>query len=210
MSDAYAIVAFSGDLSDDEGASALESAETALRGAGLVVGNDDPEAILGTGAALVLRPGRTIERSHEHISQLMTMLTNGVAFRGPNYFNPWALVNSSWYECPACNEKVSQNSSGHSEVLDGLGNAAASLVEGEQDIAVACPNCNDASDVREWHLEDPVFLADIAFEFWNWPPFERGASTESRAQGATLWDVDVLAVLEGAVGRPARQSWVRI
>jgi hypothetical protein len=208
MSDSFAIVAFS-DLSGADAVVALKEAEIVLRKYDLVAGEHDPTAILGQ-APRVLRPSRGAVRYNAYLEHTLGLRTNGVAFRGPGYFNIWALGSPDWFECPACDGRIGQDDKAFGDLLNDLGTNGVAFANGEPTRPVTCPHCGIGSDVRKWRLDDPVLVADAAIEFWSWPGLERNATPASKAEGLTLWALDLPAILEDVVGRPATLSWVRI
>lgn len=183
---------------------ALGRAEAALRDAGLVEGEHAPEAVLG-GRGLVLRPGPAAVAATRYGARLTGLLTNGVAFRGPGYFNAYAVGFATSCDCPACEARIDAAHPAYSEQMGALGMAGYAFSQGQRETLAMCQLCGAQSPVQDWRLDDPVFVADMAVEFWNWPYLER-----PRPDGSGWWFVDAAGMLEEAVGRPATVSGYKI
>lgn len=185
---------------------ALAAAEAALRDIGLVAGEYDPEAVYVAPHGRVLRPAPGVGALTGYGDMLLSMETNGVAFTGPDYFNAYAIGFAEWFDCPACSQRVTEDDYDRfSTQVDALGMSAAHWCEGQRDAKALCVLCDAASHVLEWGMDDPVFLADVAIEFYGWPAFD----PLNRADGA-WWKIDVITPLEQAVGRPAMISGYKI
>lgn len=202
MGDHVTILAFNG-LGDVT--PALGAAERALRDAGLVTGQHDPEATLDRGGELALRPGPKAAEATVYGDRINGLLTNGVRFIGERYFNAYAIGFAEWFGCPACMSRTSYDDDGFGEQIDALGYGAVAWSEGDDGATVRCVRCQTGSSVMRWQMDDPVFLAEMAVEFWNWPFIDPDPTRR-----AEWWHVDVLAMLEGAVGRPAMVSGHKI
>ncbi|MEL6952467.1 MAG: hypothetical protein AAFN09_10190 [Pseudomonadota bacterium] len=196
------MAAFSG-VADVE--ASLSACEAVLVELGLVAEGYDPEAVLSSGHDRVKRPGPAAAKATAYGDELLALRTNGVSFLGPGYFNAMALGFAEWFASPACGGRVDQSHPRFDEQMSNLGFAAGAWVDGDRGATAQCVICGEAALVTDWGLEDPVFLADMAIEFWNWPYLAEDA--EARAE---WWHVDVVAALEGAVGRPAALSGYRI
>ncbi|MEL6532413.1 MAG: hypothetical protein AAFQ06_05165 [Pseudomonadota bacterium] len=202
MGDRVTMAAFSG-VADVEGS--LSACEAVLLEMGLVAEGYDPSAVLSPRHGRVRRPGHAAAKATAYGDRLLELRTDGVSFEGPGYFNARALGFSDWFDCPSCDGRVDQSHPSFTDQISHLGFAAVDWVEGDRDATALCVMCDAATSVPDWRLEDPVFLADMAVAFWNWPFLARdaGALTE-------WWHVDVVAALEGAVGRPAALSGYKI
>ena len=184
---------------------ALGRAEVALRDVGLVDGDHDPEAVLAWRDGVVLRPGQAALGATVYGQQLLDLKTNGVAFRGGPYFNAYAVGFAAYFECPSCGQRVTEDQDAYGDQMSAVGMAAAAWCDGDRGASAACQLCGVASVVTEWGLSDPVFLADMAVEFWNWPYLDPDPA--ARAQ---WWRVDVVGLLEQAVGGEARLSGYKV
>lgn len=202
MGDYAGIVAFRGVA---DAAKALDAAEAALREIGLIGGAYDPEAALASRGGRVVRPGPDAAAATLYGDRLSEMLTNGVEFEGPRYFNAYGLGFSDWIECPACGQRTVSGDDAHVDRMSALGMAAVDWCDGHDAESVACPSCRTASPVTDWRMEDPVFLADMALVFWNWP-----ALPEAGKPDGNWWKVDVTGEIERAVGAPAVISGYKV
>jgi len=205
MGDFVAIAAFIG-VPDAE--AALAAAEDALRKAGLVAGTYDNSAGLSSGTR-VLRPGPAAASATRYGERLVNSMTNGVEFSGPGYFNVRAVGFADSFVCPACNAQIRRGDDRFEEQLNNVGMAGGCWAEAragrepKESTAAVCVVCGAASSAERWILDDPVFLADIAVEFYNWPYLQRPGRD-------SWWYIDVIDILERAVGRPAMLSGYKI
>lgn len=184
---------------------ALAAAESALRNIGLVAGGYDPKAAYSPAHGRVLRPAPGAANLTGYGDTLLEMDVNGVAFSGPDYFNAHAIGFAEWFECPVCRDRITDAHSQFGEQVDAIGMAAARWCDGTRDAQAACVMCGVSSEVTLWGMEDPVFLADMAIEFYGWPAFNADARLDGQ-----WWHVDAITPLEQAVGRPARISGYKI
>lgn len=202
MGDRVTLVAF---REVDDVSAALDAAEACLRDLGLVAGDYVPEASLTPSDTRVLRPAQGVGAAIGHADRLLSLLTNGVVFTGPGYFNGYGLGFSDWHACPACKARTTHTHEGFRDQISALGMAAMNHMEGVGDTGVICVLCKASSHVTAWRIEDPVFMADMVMEFWNWPALD----VDNRVDG-TWWKIDALTPLEQAVGRPATVSGHKI
>jgi len=202
MGDFASIVAF---RNVPDIAKGLDAAEAALRDIGLIDGDCAPEAALASRSGRVLRPGPRAVEATGYGAWMLELHVNGVEFNGPGYFNYYGLGFSDWFECPACGQRTVSGDALHGDLMTALGLAATKWMEGEAAEAVACPLCHVATAVTEWRMEDPVFLADMAVVFWNWP-----AVPEAGKPDGEWWKVDVTGHLQRAVGVPASVSGYKV
>ncbi len=196
------MVAFTG-VTDVSGG--VAAAEAALREAGLVGGSHDPDAVLAGRGTLILRPGPKAAEATAYGDTLLDMRTNGVAFMAERYFNAYALGFAEGFDCPVCGGTTTDGDDQFGDQMDHIGRAAVEWCDGVNGATAQCVLCDAAPRVTDWTLEDPVFLADIAIEFWNWPHLD--PDPVARKQ---WWHVDVVPMLEDAVGAPARLSGHKI
>lgn len=202
MGDHVTILAYDG-LGDVT--AALGAAEQALREAGLVAGQHAPEASLERCGSLTLRPGPKAAQATGYGDQINDMRTNGVRFIAERYFNAYAIGFAEWFDCPACQSRITSEDDGFSDQINALGHGAVAWCDGDDAASAQCTRCKTASSVLKWRMDDPVYLAEMAVEFWNWPFID-----PNPAHRAKWWHVDVLALLDAAVGRPAMVSGHKI
>lgn len=197
MGDGASIVAFVG---VDDVPRAIAAAEAALREAGIVGGSHDPEAVLAEHPGLILRPGPNAAAATIHGEHI-----NGVAFIGKRYFNVYALGFAEWFACPSCGETMTQPFDLLHAQVGNLADAAGAWCDGKDGATAQCLLCDATPPVRDWRMEDPVFLADMALEFWHWPYLDPDPVARAKC-----WHVDVVPILEAAVGAPAMLSGFKI
>jgi hypothetical protein len=126
-------------------------------------------------------------------------------FIGDRYFNAYALGFADWFTCPDCNRPIGSDDDIFADQMSNLGMAATAWCAGEDDASAQCLSCQATPNVTDWTTSAPVFLADMAVEFWNWPYLDPDA--EARRQ---WWHLDVVAILEQSVGTTAMLSGHKI
>ena len=195
MGDRVTMAAFSGVA--DAAAAAL-AAERAFRDAELVAGEHDPQAVLAWRQGTVLRPGPKAAGATAYGDRISSLLTNGVAIIGERYFDAYAVGFASAFDCPACGERITSDDDRFGDQMSQVGMAAMYWTEGQDAAMAECLICSEASAIALWRSDYDFIVADMAVEFWNWPHLDSDAT--HRAQ---WWHIDVVPMLEAAVGRPA-------
>ena len=123
-------------------------------------------------------------------AQLMQLQANGleVTVRRSVHVN----VDVKRIVCPGCGAAT--------EDLSGLAwqDAVGEWYEGGQG-AISCPVCLQQTSVAAWVHEPTCGFGNLAFTFWNWPPFE-----------AAYWTKTPLQVIEAVVGHPCVMVWGKL
>jgi hypothetical protein len=196
------MAAFSG-VGDAPGAAL--AAERVLREADLVMGDHDPEAVLAWRQGKALRPGPKAVQATVYGDRLNTLSTNGVVFIGERYFDAYAVGFAAWFECPACGQRIEQAADAYGDQMSIVGLAAMQWSEGQDDASARCLLCSEPRNITLWRSDHDFIIADMAVEFWNWPDL-----APDPVQRAEWWHVDIVAMLEAAVDRPAMLSGHKI
>lgn len=202
MGDYIGLIAF---REVDDVPKVLAAAEASLRDLGVVAGAYDPDAMLAPRTSRALRPAPDVAAIVGHPESLLSLRSNGVAFNGPGFFHDYGLGLSTWFECPMCIGRITEDHDRFGDQMNALGMAAMHWATGEGETAVTCGLCHVASNVTQWRIADPVFMADVVVEFCNWPALD----PDNRADG-TWWKLDIITPLEWDVGRPALVSGYKI
>jgi len=175
---------------------ALDAAEQVLRQMDLITGEPDSKSVLGAEGARAYRPGPAAATGYG--DEIPSHSANGVAFIGPRYFNGFGLGLAEWFFCPACGGRIGDDHAAFHDQMNALGMAAVRWAQGsDEPEMVGCPLCEVPSAVTNWTSDDPVFLADMCVEFWNWPMLAKPGYPDG-----CRWKIDVTGALERAVGAP--------
>jgi hypothetical protein len=77
--------------------------------------------------------------------------------------------------CPACGRTLEDPD-------DEWSAAAQAWLAGDRDSSLSCPNCGKDTPVTAWGYESRFGFGNLAFRFWNWPPFRESFVQELRTQ----------------------------
>ncbi|SIO14950.1 hypothetical protein [Vannielia litorea] len=134
---------------------------SAMRDAGLIAGEEAPEAILGPPEGPVYWPGpRAEDGLPEGLGRFTDLDCCGVEFIARPIFN-WGPLNVDAFTAPCCSAELAA-----SEVIDRLGTAAGANRDFSA-TAIACPRCGAASGVNDW-VRGGFLLARCGVGLWNW------------------------------------------
>jgi hypothetical protein len=94
--------------------------------------------------------------------------------------------------CPGCGAKT--------ENLSGLGwqDAVGEWYDGGEGV-ISCPACLQNASVAAWTHDPPCGFGNLAFTFWNWPPFEDA-----------YWIRTPLQFIEAVVGHRCVLIWGKL
>ena len=195
MGDRVTMAAFSG-VADVP--AAVLAAERALREAGLVAGDHDPQAVLVWHQGKVLRPGPKAAEATVYGDHINGLLTNGVALIGERYFDARAVGFAAWFDCPACGQRITEEDDIFRDQMSKVGMAAMHWTKGQDAATAQCLICSEARAIGLWRSDHDFIVADMAVEFWNWPYLDPDATHRAK-----LWHIDIVPMLEAAAGKPA-------
>ncbi len=190
MGMAYAIVGYPG----------VGRNETALRAAGFIAGDADPETAY-TKDVPVFRPGPATgleTKAYDLPDGTVIKTPNGVAFCGPRYINHGPFIDTPSFRCPCCGARTKRDDGRAAAQMEQCFELFSTYFEGDDPSrCVTCLICEARIDVNDL-IDDgpPTFvLSDVAVEFWEWPP-----DTVARAA----------QVLDAAMGQDHRMGWVKV
>lgn len=139
----------------------IDELSAAMRAAGLIAGEDDPDSILGAAQGPAYRPGPRAEESlPPGYGRATELRTNGAEFIAAAIFN-WSPLNVDEFTAPCCGALIDAG-----EIVDKLGTAAG-VEKDFSDSAVTCPRCGAPSGVNAW-AESGFMLAGCGVGLWNW------------------------------------------
>lgn len=170
---------------------------TMLRDRRLIIGELSTDCVLG-GAGYPVGPAvREIYQLAPNEGEFWTLLTSGVEPVIRRTCNLWALGPScEMFVCPMCDTT-------HADLTGQLGDRIFAAIDHwqqqEGDTKVTCTNCNAACQITEWHSKPPLGFGNLAFRFWNWPPFD-----------SSSWTVDLPQLFRDVTGHPIVRSWGHI
>ncbi|MBF9032864.1 hypothetical protein HKCCE2091_01325 [Rhodobacterales bacterium HKCCE2091] len=199
MGSGYAILGYP-DTPRDGAAGALASCERALRDAGWIEGEADPEATYGTRWPS-FRPGPAASDRVKFVETRqgrVPLSVNGVAFCGPGYFNHGPFVITPDFRCPDCGAEIGHGTPEAREQQERCFALVADFCEARTESrAVACVVCAAEVDLNDLIADGPptFALCHVAVEFWDWPPDEVAEAAK---------------VTDEAMGQVHRDGWVKV
>ena len=181
MSDNFVMLA-DVDATPEEAGELSERVVNEFRKRGIITGNATADCVYG---GVGFRPGPQISNIYklaEHEGEFWTLITSGVEVRTERGFNMWALAAVfEGFNCPKCRSKVDPL-----EDKFGLGDALNNWLDNtatESDLI--CPQCSKKTPLTKWECRPPLAFSNLAFTFWNWPPFDLDA-----------WQIDIATLVE--------------
>ena len=181
MSDSFVMLADI-DVTLDEATELSSVVLDGLRKHGIIGNHANEECVLGgTG----FPPGQKIADIYKVAKReapFWKLLTCGVSVRVERGFNEWAMGEScEGYTCPKCNGEIPPFDDDFI-----LGDAIEDWYKnGSEGLGVNCPLCQKNSPLTKWVCRPPFAFSNLAFTFWNWPPFDDLA-----------WQFDIPALVE--------------
>lgn len=153
-----------------------------FRKRGIITGTATEDCVLG-GIGFPVGPQVSdLYRLAEREGPFWTLISSGVEVRTERGFNMWALGPVfEGFNCPKCRSEVDAL-----EDKFGLGDALNNWLDNTATEAdLICPQCNRKSPLTKWECSPPLAFSNLAFTFWNWPPFD--------LEG---WQLDIPALVE--------------
>jgi hypothetical protein len=185
MSDYYQILV-DVDADEVEAKSIATNVLKRFRAAGLIASRPNGHCVLGgTGYP----PGPKMPKLYEleYGSRFWELATNGVEVRIGRGFNESALGPAcDGFRCPSCGTEFDPFAS---ELGTTILAAAAKWRNGLDKARVRCPNCKNLPLVTQWECKPPIGFGNLAFGFWNWPPFS-----------STAWKLDIVSIVHDDSG----------
>ncbi|QDC11402.1 hypothetical protein FHY55_20165 [Oceanicola sp. D3] len=133
----------------------------AMKAAGLIAGENDPDSVLIAAQGPAYRPGPRAEESlPPGYGRTSELRTNGAEFIAGAIFN-WSPLNVDEFTAPCCGTRIDAG-----EIVDTLGTAAG-VEKDFSATAVTCPHCGAQSGVNAW-AGDGFLLAGCGVKLWNW------------------------------------------
>ncbi|QDU57636.1 hypothetical protein Pan181_38550 [Aeoliella mucimassa] len=182
MSDWYVAVAVR-DVSSNRAELLAQSVVEALAGDGIIQSVLDPEAVLGGVGGY--RPGPRIAEVYERLVtevEFWRLVTNGMEPCIGRWVNSLGFTCLDGFTCSECNQKFAP---GDDSVAGPFAGAIGEFMIGVDDPTVCCPSCGAAHSVRNWLTVPHFGFVNLAFQFWNWPPF-----------GTSSWKVNIPAIVQ--------------
>jgi hypothetical protein len=135
---------------------------------GLIMPSPAPDATLGDGGGY--RPGHRIADLYHRpeYKWFLTLTTNGMEVCAKPYVNLWGFTINEDAACPQCYVVLPFENL----IIERFAEAASQFIAGNSRPAVCCPRCSASSAVQEWKTRVHLGFAYLAFQFWNWPPFD--------------------------------------
>lgn len=167
-----------------------------LRQKGLIAGEATPDHVLrGVG----YQPGPAVPKLYcpaDDEGTFWELVTCGVEPCVGRNFNVWALAEvCEGFTCPSCSTFFEYCK----EFGDSLGAAFQQWYDESGDAILRCPRCSKGISITEWRCNPPLGFGNLAFRFWNWPPFEWPA-----------WKIDIVALVREATGHPILSTYGRV
>jgi len=169
MSDWYEAIAVC-DVQADESASVAELVVSRLAADGIIQPVMDSEAVLGGEGGY--RPGRNIQSFYnlsENEGTFWSLVTNGVEVCAGRWVNRLGFTCFDGFTCPSCSAHFPLD---HDVVADPFARAIGSFLDGGDDLDVVCPSCQTSDAAPKWKTDPHFGFTNLAFQFWNWPPFD--------------------------------------
>jgi hypothetical protein len=162
---------------------------------GLIMPSPDADATLGDGGGY--RPGHRIADLYyrPEYKWFLTLTTNGMEVYAKPYVNVWGFTINEDATCPLCHVVLPFED----QVVERFGEAASQFIAGSARPAVSCPRCSIASAAQKWKTSLHLGFAYLAFQFWNWPPFD-----------PTDWKVDIPGLISEELGHEVVTTLGRI
>ena len=196
MSDWYEAVTVQNVVAD-QAASLAQSVVVSLAGEGIIESTLDPESVLGGDGGY--RPGpRIVEvyKRHNTEHEFWKLMTNGMEPCIGRWVNTLGLTCFDGFMCGECGQQFAPDDD---LVADPFAVAIGNFMDGEDDPAVACPACAVTSSVRNWQTSPHFGFANLAFQFWNWPPL-----------GSESWKVDIPAIIRATTAHEVILTYGRL
>lgn len=196
MSDWYQAVAVC-DVLEDESQSLANSVIERLVSDGIIEAELYPHAVLGGDGGY--RPGRSIPVLYEREGDegdFRSLLTNGVEVRAERWVNFFGFTILDGFACPGCFTKHKQ---GGNAVTEAFYDATVAFLNGGEAGEVACTACGKSTAIRQWKTVPNLCFANLAFQFWNWPPLDYSA-----------WKTHIPSLVKSIVGREVITTYGRV
>lgn len=137
---------------------------------GILDPEQDPESILGGEGGY--RPGPKISTLYQldnDESSFCELATNGLELETKPWVNVYGMPCFEHFTCPKCDAKFEMDDPFSDEFLS---TTVGEFYEGNSSVSAECPSCEQTSTVREWKATPHLGFCNLAFIFWNWPPFD--------------------------------------
>lgn len=196
MSDWYEAVAVE-NVPVDRAEALAQRVVVCLAGEGIIQSSFDPESVLGGEGGY--RPGPRIAEVYRRCdseADSRALLTNGMEPCVGRWINEHGFAGFDGFTCIECNRKFAPDDE---SVAGPFAKAIGEFFKGVDDPPVSCPGCGVASSVRRWKTDPHGGFVNLAFQFWNWPPF----SFDS-------WTVDIPAMISEATGHEVITTYGRL
>ena len=90
-----------------------------------------------------------------------------------SWVNDYGIVGLDQAICPSCNTEFNSHTFEQTAFLiEAFADAGKQFSEQRVLPSVTCPNCNANLPVNLWQTMPHLGFCNLAFTFWNWPPFD--------------------------------------
>jgi len=181
------------DVSLSDAPSLADRIVTELRDRGLITGDLSQECVLGGSGYHIGPAAQELYKLSPNEGHFWTLIASGVEPSIERSCNLWALSPScEYFVCPVCNT-THENLTG--EIGDSIISAVGHWHEQNGDTEAHCTNCGKATQITEWQSKPPMGYGNLAFRFWNWPPFD-----------ASGWTLDIPQLFHDITGHTIVRS----
>lgn len=161
---------------------------TRLTTAGIIEPSNETD-LNGEGTGL-FKPGRNFAiacngegRTHTHdLSNVGGMETQA----GP-WVNMFGLASLETANCPVCATQFATGlATDITQMREGFNEASRLFCAGQSQPKVRCPVCFGDVPAKDWQTTPHLGYCNLAFIFWNWPPFNE-------------WEIDIPRLISEAL-----------
>lgn len=172
-----------------------------FRELGLITGEPRGDCVLGeTG----YRPGPVVAKSYKlgkRECRFWELNTCGVEPRVSRGFNEWSLGPvCEGFTCSSCGADIEPFGEMFGDTFgDSIASAIGEWMQQSGPGLVPCPRCEQMRSIAEWQCKPPLGFGNLAFRFWNWPPFD-----------SSSWMIDIPAIVRQVTGHAIVRTYGHI
>ncbi len=144
-----------------------------------------PEFSFASGTAINLR---------DHIE----MNIGGMDIYTKPWVNDYGIIGLDSALCPVCKTDFTMDSYDLlSQIKESFADASQNFLSKKHQPRISCPNCKTSSHATKWKTQPHLGFCNLAFIFWNWPPFEN-------------WRINIPDIISQTLGREIVLTYGRL
>ncbi len=118
-------------------------------------------------------PGPQFQDASGYIASEFNHITlGGMDIHLESWVNEYGIVGLDHAKCPSCGHEFSSHSFEYMAPLkENIVNAGHDFIKTGMQQLISCPACETKNFARLWQTEPHLGFCNLAFTFWNWPPF---------------------------------------